>query len=53
MTDKAFSQEHVPKKYFFFFLTKTCVVCTLKNRLIETEWDGSFEHPKHMLQTDG
>ena len=53
MTDRAFSQEHVPKKICFLFLTKTCVVCTLKNCLIETEWDRSFEHLKHMLQTAG
>ena len=34
------------KKYFSYFSTKTCVVGTQKNLLI----DGSFDHPKHMFK---
>ena len=26
---------------------------TQKNRLIPPQWDGSFEHPKHMLKIMG
>ena len=38
------------KKYFSYFSTKTYVVGTQKNRLIET---GSVEHPKFMFKLMG
>ena len=42
-------------KLFFLFLNQsTYVVDAQKNRLNETvlpsQWDGSFEHPKHMFK---
>ena len=40
---------YVPKNLFSYFSTKTYVVGTQKNRLMET----FFEHPKHMLELMG
>ena len=48
----------VLENHFLYFSTKTYVVGTQKNHLNETvqepsQWDGSFEHPKHMFKLMG
>ena len=45
------------ENYFLYFSSKTYVVGTQKNHLIyrlnETDWDGSFEHQRHMFKLMG
>ena len=48
--NQAFSLECVAKKMIFLFLNQnTC--CWYSKE--PSQWDGSFEHPKHMLKLMG
>ena len=46
---QAFSWECAPKNWYSYFSTKT--FCGYSKE--SSEWDGSFEHPKHMAKLMG
>ena len=47
---QSISSECVSKKLFFFFLNHN-ICCGYSKE--PSQWDGSFEHPKHMLKLMG